>query len=462
MRRAFINRWQGAGGLKEVLFLALPLVISTSAHSVQLFIDRMFLFKISPDAMNASMQSGLSSFAVIAFFIGITGYSNMFVAQYLGAQRFERIGPATWQAIYLAGVGGCVIVLLIPFAQTISIWFAHDDALAYYETIYFKWMCLAAPFMLISSAISGFYTGRGKTAIVMWVNLAAMMINIVLDYCLIFGNWGFPKLGFMGAPIATFIATAVTTIWYVIDFVRQKNRDQFFTNNYYFDVALFRRLIRFGLPAGIQFAMEIFPFALFIMFIGRIDVLALSASVIAFQLNILAFLPMIGFGIAVSTLVGQNIGRHEVAIASRATWSACYMCLGYTTVIALLFIVFPNVCLYPFINGLQEDVVEITCWATNILWFVAFYCLFDAGNIIFSGALKGAGDTRFVMIISITLNWLVLVFPVWLTWKMGWGVYTIWGFATLYVCMLAVSYLCRFVSGKWKSMRVIEADDAFA
>ena len=72
MRRAFINRWQGAGGLKEVLFLALPLVISTSAHSVQLFIDRMFLFKISPDAMNASMQSGLSSFAVIAFFIGIT------------------------------------------------------------------------------------------------------------------------------------------------------------------------------------------------------------------------------------------------------------------------------------------------------------------------------------------------------------------------------------------------------
>ena len=171
---------------------------------------------------------------------------------------------------------------------------------------------------------------------------------------------------------------------------------------------------------------------------------------------------MIGFGIAVSTLVGQNIGRHEVAIASRATWSACYMCLGYMTVIALFVILFPNVCLYPFINGLQKDVVEITCWATNILWFIAFYSLFNAGNIIFSGALKGAGDTRFVMITSITLNWLVLVFPVWLSWKMGWGVYAIWGFATLYVCMLAVSYLYRFVSGKWKSMRVIEADDAFA
>jgi len=458
MKRVFINRWQGAGGLREVLLLALPLVISTSAHSVQLFIDRMFLFKVSPDAMSASMQSGLSSFTFIAFFMGIAGYSNTFVAQYLGAKRLDRIGPATWQAIYLAIGGGGVIVLLIPFAHTISTWFAHGGALANYETIYFKWMCLSAPFVLVSASICGFYTGRGKTAIVMWINLVAMMINIVLDYCLIFGNWGCPALGFVGAPIATLVASVVTTLWYVIDFIRQKNRDTFNTLHCRFDVQLFRRLIRFGLPAGIQFAMEIFPFTLFIMFIGRIDLLAMSASVIAFQLNILAFLPMIGFGIAVSTLVGQNIGRQNIAIASRATWSACYMCMAYMITIALFYVICPEICLYPFINGLEDDVAEITNWAKHILWFVAFYCLFDTGNIIFSGALKGAGDTRFVMVLSISLNWLVLVFPVWLSWKMGWGVYVIWGFATLFVCLLAVSYLWRFRVGKWKAMRVIEPD----
>ena len=220
-------------------------------------------------------------------------------------------------------------------------------------------------------------------------------------------------------------------------------------------------MLRYGLPNGMQFMLDISAFTLFIAFVGRIDKNSLTATNMAFQINFLAFMPMIGLGIAVTTIVGQALGKNNPQLAQRATWSAFYMTYAYMFLIALGYWFLPEVFLYPFAAGANPDeFCAVAPMVKTLLCFVAFYCLFDSGNIIFSAALKGAGDTRFVMVISVVLSWLLMVLPCLLAvkYKLGPhnGLYVAWAFTTCYVCVLAIVFLLRFLQGKWKTMRVIE------
>lgn len=459
MNKRLAHYWRGPGGCGEVLRIAFPLILSTGAHSVQMFIDRMFLMWHSSDAMAAGLQAGIASFVPVSLFMGTAGYVNTFVAQYTGADRPLRVGPAIWQGIYFALAAGVLMLTMIPLAGPIFDWMGHAPRIREQEIIYFKIMCLAATPTLVSSVISGFFTGRSKTLIVMYVTIFATAINIVLDYCLIFGNLGFPRLGIAGAAIATLTASVCAAGIYLALFFRRPNRRQFASvSGWRLDRDLFTRLMRYGLPNGVQFMLDILAFALFIVFVGRMDKYAFAATAMTFQINTLAFLPMMGFGIAVSTLVGQALGKNDARLATRSTWSACYMTFAYMTLIAAGYWFVPQIFLFPFAaRANPAEFAAIEPIARSLLCFVAFYCLFDTGNIIFSAALKGAGDTRFVMAIAVVLSWVVMVIPCYLAVKLGWGLFVAWGAVTAYVCILALVFLLRFRAGKWKTMRVIEA-----
>jgi len=191
--------------------------------------------------------------------------------------------------------------------------------------------------------------------------------------------------------------------------------------------------------------------------VGRINKSALTATSMAFSINTLAFMPMLGFGMAVTILVGQSLGRNEPATAVRSTWSAFYLTYIYMTILALCYWLFPQIFIYPYRVGITDsDFAALEKMVRNLLLFVAFYCLFDTGNIVFSGALKGAGDTRFVMVITVVLSWVVMVVPSFFAVRNGKSLYWPWSFATAYVCILALVFLFRFLTGKWKNMRVIE------
>jgi MATE family multidrug resistance protein len=456
MNKLMDKFWRGPGGGAAVLNLAIPLIISIGSESVLMFTDRMFLSWYNTDAMAAAMQAGIASYGIASLFYGTVSYVNTFVAQYTGASQNNKIGPVVWQGIFIAIVAGVLLLFLIPVTGQIFLWMGHSPDVQEYEIIYFQIMCVNALPMLIAAALGGFFTGRGDTRTVMWVNLAGAGLNIVLDYILIFGRFGFPRWGVAGAAWATFASSVFTVAVYFYIFTRHQHREKFSTiQGFGFDGDITRRLLRYGLPNGMQFMLDICAFAAFIMFVGRISNTALAATSIAFGINTLAFMPMLGIGVAVTTLVGQSLGRNEPSVAAKTTWSGFFITYVYMASIAAGYWFFPKVFLYPFSIG-ASDYAAIEPMAINLLAFVAFYCLFDSGNIIFSAALKGAGDTRFVMFITIILGWLFMVVPTWLLVRAGYGVYWAWSFATAYVSTLAIVFLLRFLAGKWKNMRVIE------
>ena len=455
------NRWNRPAGYREVLAVAVPLILSTATWSVQHFVDRMFLTWYSPEAIAASLPAGMLHFSMVSIFMGTAGYVSTFVAQYYGAGRYERIGPALWQGIYMSLIGALVIVCAIPFAEPVFSLVGHSLPVQANEVVYFKILCLGAGPYIASFALSGFYSGRGRTWPVMWVNLFTTAVNLVLDYALIFGHWGFPELGIGGAGIATVIAGFFSlAIFLVLLSVGDTNHTFHTLKGWRFDGDLFVRLLRYGFPSGVQFFLEMTGFTGFILIVGRLGIASLAATNIAFNINTLAFMPMVGCGIAISVLVGQYLGADKPELAQTAAYSGFHMTLGYMIAIGAAYVLVPDIFIAPFAHHSDPgSFPEIYRYSVVLLRFVAVYSIFDAMNIIFCSAIKGAGDTRYVMVVTVILSFFVLIIPVYIAVDiLKVGLMICWVLATAYATLLGVVFFLRFLGGKWKTMRVIELE----
>lgn len=453
------TRWTSTGGYREVLVIAIPLILSTSAWSVQHFVDRMFLSWYSPETLAASMPAGILFFSLMSLFIGTASYVSTFVAQYFGAEQYQRIGPALWQGVYISLLGGLLLLCLIPFAQPIFSLVGHDPEVQHHEVVYFQILCLGGFPVIASAAISGFFAGRGRSWPVMWVNTLSTAVNLVMDYALIFGAWGFPELGIKGAGIATVLAGCFSLLAYLFLISRRAHDQTFHTlKGWKPERELFLRLIRFGLPSGVQFFLEMAGFTVFILLVGRLGITSLAATNIAFNINTLAFMPMIGCGIAISVLVGQYLGRDRPDLAQKSVFSGFHITFAYMASIAGAYVLIPDVFVLPFAAQADpERFAEIYHLTVILLRFIAVYSIFDTMNIIFASAIKGAGDTRFVMLTIVILSFVVMVIPSYAAIViLKLGLMASWIIVSAYIIILGFVFLFRFLGGKWKTMRVIE------
>lgn len=446
-------------GTRQLLAIALPLILSTGSWSLQHFVDRMFLAWHSAEALAAATPAGILNYTLMSLFIGTAGYVSTFVAQYAGAGRPERIGPSVWQGLYVALAGTVAMGLLIPLAGPIFRAIGHAPEIQRQEAVYFGLLCLGALPAIANAAVAGFFSGRGETWPVLWVNLLITALNIGLDYLLIFGAGPFPGLGIAGAAIATNLAMAAGLLAYLALMASPEHDWRFrVLRGWRLDPDLFARLIRFGLPSGVQFCLDLAGFTVFLLIVGRLGTVSLAATNIAFNINTLAFMPMIGLGMAVTIRVGQHLGGDDPERAARSVSAGLRLTLLYMGGVALLYVLTPGLFLYPYglyaEPGAFREIAELT---TVLLRFVALYSLFDVLSIVYAAALKGAGDTRFVTGLIAALSLGVLILPSYLAMELlGAGVLAAWSIATAYVCLLGLGFFWRFRGGQWKRMRVIE------
>jgi MATE family multidrug resistance protein len=481
--------------------MALPLVLSTCSLTLQVFIDRVFLAWYSEPAIAAAIPTVCVLWLVQGPLWGIVGFANTFVAQYHGAVRHRRIGPAVGQAVLVALAGGAAVFALLPFSSTIFTLIGHEAEVARLEAVYFDTLVFSTMPMLVMTAASGFFGGLGRTWVVCAINVVPSVVNIVLDYAMIFGHWGFPEWGIAGAGWATAIAYVVgaalsIVLVYLADVngrygvrrsrpessmgelalvgSRESDLVRPFTDSgrashrswLSVDADLIRRLIRFGGPSGLMFLIEVSAWTWFELLVGRIGTKELAATNVAFNINMVAFLPMLGLCMAAQILVGQRLGENRPDLAARSTWSAFWLAFTYTTAIGIGFLTVPNLFIEPFRWGAGATAPTVDSAATadwagmvvTLLRFVAVYMLFDMGLNIFASALRGAGDTRFVMGAMLAVAVGVLIVPSYVA--VGWwggGIYFAWCLVTTYVIALGTVFFFRFQSGVWQSMRVIES-----
>lgn len=457
---AISSFWQRPNGGREVLRISLPLVVSMSSHTAMLFTDRLFLGRYSLDAMAASTPAGMTAFMFMCFFTGTVTFTNTLVAQYSGARAPRRVGASLWQAIYFALGAGALLAALSGIGAPLFRMANHPSSIQGMEQTYFLILMQGSVIALMHDAMSCFFSGRGMTRTIMIINLAGMALNIPLDYALINGVWGCPELGIAGAALATIASHAFMLILFIMSvFTRQNEKVFAVRTKRAFEPDLFWRLLKFGAPSGIQFFVDIFAFSFFLLVIGRLGRNEVAATNIAFAMNSMAFMPMIGFSITVSTLMGQAMGRGQPEHGITATRTALLLTLIYMWSVSLLFFLAPGMLCDMFASSRQDpaEFADIRASAVNLIRFVACYSLLDALAVIYSGALKGAGDTRFIGWITALFSITVMAVPVYVAIVVfDSGLYTAWTFATIYVCFMALAFFLRFRHGHWKNIRVIE------
>jgi MATE family multidrug resistance protein len=446
-------------GWREILKLAWPLIVANSFWNIQLTVDRIFLGEYSTETLGASIAAASVFWAPMALLQQTAAYVTTFVAQYFGANQKHMLGTTLWHAIYVSFLGGLLFLLLIPFSQHIFNFIDHSETLKPLEIDYFNALCWSALPTALVAAVSGFFSGIGRSQVTMWINGVGVIANVIFNYTLIFGHWGAPELGIAGAGYATALANLVSAIFALSLLLRKKNeREMKVLSGWRWNNDLLKRFLKFGVPSGMQWALEGLAFTIFLLFIGRLPNgdAALSASSIAVTALQLAVLPALGVAQAVTILVGQMLGHNEPDKAEKHARMGVKISAVYIVTIGITFITAPDFYLQWFQNSEKPMFwTEVQTITRYLLMFVAFFTSFDSLNLVLSFALKGAGDTRFVSLVALLLPWPIMVIPTYLMQDWSGGVYWAWGAASCYGVTQALVFWRRFEGGLWKKMSVI-------
>lgn len=444
------------GSFREVLTVALPLILSSSCHAMNMFVDRLMLTRYSAEASAASFTGGLTHFTLSCLLFGTVSYTGTFVAQYAGANRMHRIGITVWQGIFLALAGGILLATGIWWSPWLFSLFKHDPGVTAQEVVYFRVLSAGTFVFLFNAAINSFWSGRGRTVVVLVISVVITLFNIPLNYMFIFGKAGFPELGTAGAALGTVVAEAVGGIICLILFFRKSSRKRYYTLSCRPDWALLKRMLRFGVPNGVQLALDLIAFNVFGILLGCYGVAVHEASSITFGINNIAFCPIMGIGQTAAILVGQGIGANDIPLARRSVGNAYKLVLIYSVLMMILFSGMQDLVLSPFVRQGDAGQLETMRIARIMLHFLSAYLLFDGTNIVFSNVLRGAGDTKFTMWTFAIVGIGCFGIPCVAGFMLGGAWWVLWALLCWEILLLCIIYSLRYRQGKWTEMRVIE------
>jgi MATE family multidrug resistance protein len=452
-----IGHFAGPGGITILLQIAFPMMVSHAAETLMLFIDRLFLSRLGDAYLSASMIGGITCFLTTTFFFGVIGYVNALSAQHYGAGNRSRCALATTQGLILALAAYPVILALRPLGVFLMESSGHSPLQTELETDYFRILVWGTIFALSRMALSGFFSGIGRTRIVMVANLIAMLVNIVFNWLLIFGKCGFPELRIAGAAYGTIIGSAVGTLILFIAYFSSENRRVFATwRELRFHAATMRILWRFGFPSGLEFLLNMLAFTLFIQLFHSYGPLYAAAMTITFNWDLVAFIPMLGINVATTSLVGRYMGAGLPETAVRSAYSGFKITLLYAGTIMALFVVIPETLVSVFVHDVVvSDSVALIATSKLMLRMAALYTLADATALVFSAAIRGAGDTRWALKTSVAIHWMVTIVAVTMIRVLHSNPIAVWSVFVIGIFLMAIAFFHRFRSGKWKEIRVI-------
>lgn len=455
----FRHWWFSNWGPGPLIQLALPLMISAGFVSVTLFTDRTLLYWTSESAASAAMGAGTVYWSLICLPMGLLGYVSTFVSQYRGAQQWSRIGAVYQHAMTLAWIIVPVLVLAMLGARQLFTWAGHAGELIEPETMYLRVLLMGGIGVLFYSVQSGLLTGQGRTRAVLALDAIATVVNLILDAILIFGFGPIPALGILGAGLATSISfwLKIPLASWIIARDQQLVKEFRVGHWVAWEVDTFRRLIKYGTPAGLQLLAEAGCFSLIMLQVGRMGEQAMAATTLALGLNVLAFVPMIGMGIGVGVMVGQHLTEGRIDLARRTVVCALGITTLYTAIFALSLGLAPNLMLSIYAMGTPHERFEaMRPLLVPLLQIIAFYCVVDGWQVVFVGAIKGAGDTWFVLLATFFVSASAVLTGIWSQWYFGASLMLWWYVIAGWVAVMGSVFGMRYLSGSWESKRVIE------
>ena len=440
----------------DILKLAWPLALGMVNNALLQFTDRAFLAHESMSSLEAVLPASMLAYVALGFFQSVVAYSGTFVAQYHGARNVAMCRLSYHVGTWIAVVSGVLMVAAMPLGGLVFEAVSNGaDVIAKQKTYYD--ICTAGGVCLFGQmAAQAFFTGLGKTRIVLWVNIVGNVLNVALDPILIFGWCGAPRLGIAGAAYATVFATAVQWLVLVLAAARVKTSDdarRAAREGRFGELAW--RVLRFGIPSGAYSVLNSLSFTVFVFLTGGVGHVEAAVSNAVFSVCYLLFAPMEGFALGAQTLVGQARGRGDDAEAMRVGLRTVALGVLFAAIASVLVVVFrrPILALYaPADAAVAEKFVST---GTVLFLLMGAWQVFDAADVILSGALKGAGDTKFVMGWMLVCGFLLWIPLAWAVSRVHNTMPALWSTMIVYVIVICIGSLVRWRRGKWKEISLL-------
>lgn len=439
------------GGLREVFVLAYPVILTQLSMTTMGVVDSAMVGRLGATELAAVGFGGVWMWTAFCGFIGASTGVQTFVAQHHGAGELRACGAWTWQGVWImAPLTMLAALVLVAFIEPLLAVLAPSPELQPLAASYMSIRAIGSVGLCLATIFAAFFRGIGDTRTPLYVTLLANLVNVVLDYGLIFGRLGMPEWGIAGAAAATAVAEWMQAAVLVAFLLRAGVRRRFATAPARPDAGAQRRLLRMGLPIGGQWVLEMASFALFLTMVARMGDASMAASQAFIALLSMSFMQAVGIGIAVSTLVGQYIGARDWVAAAHSFASAQKMTAVLSGTIALLFVAVPDQLI-----GIFTRDPEVLALGRPLLLVGAVFQFFDAFGIVTDGALRGAGDTRIPFLVRFCLAWGLFVPLAWLLGiHLDGGLTAAWIGGAIYVLVLTTYLLWRFRSGAWQRIRI--------
>lgn len=493
-----------SSALAEMLRIAIPSVATMSSYTIMQFADKLLVSRIGPEPVYVSAQSngGILSWTLIAFLLGVTGVVNSFVSQNLGANKPERGAAYAWNGLWMCLV--YYVLIVVPAIFVVPMYFRAIHAepemaqLLSLETDYAIIILAGSLGVMCSRTIHHYFYGLHRPWVVLISAIVANLINIVLNVLFIFGDQplvlegefagsvinpitgaiaslagalGVEPMGVIGAAYATVIGGFVEFLIPLVLFVSPRYARKFGTlRAWKLSAECLKGLWKVGLAPGLMFLNEILCWNMLMVLLipmggkaaGDDPVLHLTTGWIALQYMHLSFMPAVGLSIAAQAMVGKCMGMKRPDLATKRTYLALFITLGYMGICALVFVLFRAELIEVFIDDAtppdqRAKLIEI---GSAVMIAAAVFQLFDALAITTSAALRGAGDTVWPGVATIVLSWTCII-------GVGYGLVVLvpglgsmgpWIGASLYIIMLGVVLGIRFMQGKWKTLSLVGPD----
>jgi MATE family multidrug resistance protein len=409
------SKFKKNGDVKDVLVVALPMLLSMSFDTIMTFIDRLFLSKLGPAEMNAALGAGAVQLALTMFFTGAISYTTAMVAQRLGAKKKADCARVFMQSVYLSLISVPLLYLTIPLGH-LAFGMEHlpADQLEYQKT-YFIILMFGGVINLVRNAVPWFFSGIGETKIVMKAAFVGMIVNVACNFVLIYGLGPIPALGVAGAAYGTLIGNLVSTVILFAKFFAKSCNSRFNTrSSFAFSWPLTRELLQKGIPSGVEMFLNMSAFQLMILMFHALGPDAATASSVMFNWDMVAYVPLMGLEVASTSLVGRYVGARDAAAATRSTYSGLKLGWGYSLLMGVFFVFLPGVLTDIFRPDMAEASAEAIAifdaarpMSIFMLRIATFYIFVEVLLVVYAGALRGAGDTVWVMFTCAIMNWCV-------------------------------------------------------
>jgi len=407
------------------LKLAFPIILSQIGQVLVQQVDTMMVGYVGTEELAASAFANSVFFIGMVIVMGFTFGITPIVGHLVSENNKTKLSGILSNAIIVNTIFTIVIAILLYIVSYFFDYMGQAKVIESLSRPYYFTLVLSLLPLIVFFTFKQFAEGIGDTKNAMYITISANIINIILNYLLIFGKFGMPEMGLLGAGIATLISRIYMAIGYIIVYYFNKLLKQYFNhiNIFLINRVSIKQLFSVGLPISMQLLLEVLAFRLTAIMAGWLGVIPLAAHQIAIGLASISFMIIVGVGSATTIRVSHQLSHKDYNGLLMATKASIHIILGFMSITAILFLSLRN-----YLPLLYTKDIDVILLAAQLLIAAAIFQLFDGLQVVMISILRGFGDVKHAMIYAF-IAYIIINLPLgyYLGFTLKFGVIGLWG-----------------------------------